>query len=338
MKQFLASIALVLSFFVATAQQSATELQQTANSLMRKGDLDNAVLALEKAIKQEPQNISIQKDLAFATYLKRDFARSMEVAKPLTEKQDADEQSFQLLGMNYKATAQYKECAKLYKAALKKFPNSGVIYNEYGELLGMDNGIDEAIAQWEKGISVAPSYSGNYYNAVMYYATKNDWMRVWLYGEIFVNTESYTERTGTVKKSLLAAYKALFTGDYISQLQSSRKITAFEKAVLDVLAKTVPLAKDGINIDNLNTIRTRFILEWFQSKQQQFAYRLFDQQQYLLREGLFEAYNQWVFGAAISPDAYKLWQENHPKEEAGYKAFQQSRVFSMPAGQYYLAR
>jgi hypothetical protein len=65
---------------------------------------------------------------------------------------------------------------------------------------------------------------------------------------------------------------------------------------------------------------------------------LFDQQQYLLREGLFEAYNQWIFGMVINADAYKEWQTNHPKETACFKAFQESRVFKMPAAQNYLLK
>ena len=110
----------------------------------------------------EPKYTEILKDHSCANYLKRDFAKAIEIGKEITDRPDADEQAFQVLGLSYKAIASYKECAKLYKTALKKFPNSGVIYSEYGELLALDKNLEDAINQWEKGIELDPGYSGNY--------------------------------------------------------------------------------------------------------------------------------------------------------------------------------
>ncbi len=331
----------ILAFFTLCAsaqQQTVQQLQETAKTLMQQGDLVNAVAILERAAQQEPANLAVLKDLSFAHYLKSDFAKAIEVAKPLLDRPDVDEQTYQILGMSYKNTAQYKECAKMYKKALKKFPGSGVIYNEYGELMAMDKNQEEAIIQWGKGISADPNYSSNYYNAAMYHTFKNNWIKTLIYGELFLNLESYTARTTDIKNAMLMAYRNLFKGTAIEQLMAARTTTAFEKAVLETLAKTTALVKGGIDMDNITTIRTRFILEWFQGRQAQYPFRLFDQQQYLLREGLFEAYNQWIFGMAINADAYKLWQTNHPKEAASFKAFQESRVFKMPAVQNYMLK
>lgn len=340
MKYLLVTIFAFISVTASFAQQqNAKQLQETAKLMMQQGDFANAVTALEKAAQLEPNNFELLKDLSFANYLKRDFAKAIEVGKPLIQRAEADEQVFQILGMSYKSIAQYKECAKLYKDALKKFPNSGVIYNEYGELLEMDdNNVGDAIVKWEKGISIDPGFSGNYYNAARYYTKKGEWIRVLLYAEIFLNLESYSARVEDAKKGLLTAYQNLFKAGNIQEATAAKGVTAFEKALLETYAKATGLAKDGINIDNLTTIRTRFVLEWFQGKQQQYPFQLFDRQQYLLREGLFEAYNQWLFGGIINADAYQLWQNTHPKEEAGFKTFQQSRVFKIPAGQYYMTR
>ena len=64
---------------------------------------------------------------------------------------------------------------------------------------------------WEKGIEIDPNYSGNYYNAAQYYFFTQD--KVWglVYGEIFVNLESYSKRTAEMKDLLLEGYKKLFT-------------------------------------------------------------------------------------------------------------------------------
>lgn len=71
----------------------------------------------------------------------------------------------------------------------------------------------EAIQQWEKGIQADPSFAGNYYNAAVHYANTGN--KVWplIYGEIFVNMESLTERATAMKKLLLQQYKErLFAG------------------------------------------------------------------------------------------------------------------------------
>ena len=100
----------------------------------------------------------------------------------------------------------------MYKKALKKFPKSGALYSEYGELLWSSKNYS-AIDQWEKGIQVDPAYGGNYYNAALYYFFTKD--KVWslIYGEIFVNMESRSERGMAMKKLLLQGYKEKLFAD-----------------------------------------------------------------------------------------------------------------------------
>ncbi|MBL0884621.1 MAG: tetratricopeptide repeat protein, partial [Chitinophagaceae bacterium] len=265
--------------FPIQAQEPGRKLQETAKTMLMQGDFENAIAILESASKQAPGDLSILKDLSYACYLKRDFAKAIQVGRPLSERQDADEQVFQILGLSYKAIAAYKDGIKLYKNALKKFPNSTIIYNEYGELLAMDNSPDEAIEQWERGIQVDPNFSGNYYNACIYYTKKGNWIRMALYGEIFINLESFTARTAEVKKAVLNAWQKLFLPTIISQ-QLKSGLSSFEKAVLQILEKQVTVTKTGFQVDNSTSLRSQFILEWFKSSANTFPFRLFEQQQY----------------------------------------------------------
>src|SRR4051812_6181866 len=113
--------------------QDVDTLRSTAKSFMQQGDYENAVLVLSKALQMQPNDLQITKDLMFSYYLKRDFAKALEIGKPLVARKDADVQSFQLLGLTYKAIAEDEEAEKLYKIGVKKFPNEGVLYSEYGE-------------------------------------------------------------------------------------------------------------------------------------------------------------------------------------------------------------
>ncbi|MGV3595257.1 MAG: tetratricopeptide repeat protein [Sediminibacterium sp.] len=323
--------------FSVQAQEPGKKLQETAKTMLMQGDFENAIAILESAVKQAPGDLSILKDLSYAYYLKRDFAKAIQVGRPLSERQDADEQVFQILGLSYKAIAAYKDGIKLYKAALKKFPNSTIIYNEYGELLAMDNSPAEAIEQWEKGIQVDPNFSGNYYNACIYYTKTGNWIRMALYGEIFINLESFTERTTEVKKAVLNAWQKIFLPTVISQ-QLKAGVSSFEKAVLRILEKQITTAKAGFQADNSTSLRSQFVLEWFKTSATAFPFRLFEQQQYFIREGLFEAYNQWIFGESVNENAYKVWKDTHPKEAEAFSEYQKTRLFKLPAGQYHFSK
>jgi len=50
---------------------------------------------------------------------------------------------------------------------------------------------------------------------------------------------------------------------------------------------------------------------------------------------MFDAYNQWLFGASENLAAYDNWTKVHAEEYEGFSKFQKSRIFKMPVGQYY---
>jgi tetratricopeptide (TPR) repeat protein len=329
-KIFLSLLGISMSALVF-AQDSPLE---TAQAFMRSGDFDNAILVLNNAIKQDNRNLELKKNLVLAYTYKRDFAKALEVAKPLVEESDADEQTYQVAGNVYRALALYKDGEKMYKKALKKFPDSGPLYNEYGEML-WDNKDYSAINQWEKGIEVAPSYAGNYYNAASYYYFTKDKIWTLIYGEIFVNMESLTERSTEVKKMLLDTYKQKLFTDVD---RKDKKQNDFEKAVAETYDKLSALTAKGITIESLNMIRTRFILDWYNTYASKFPFKLFDYQQQLIRNGMFEAYDQWLFGPVDNLAAFDQWAKANSEAYTKFTDFQKGRIFKMPQNQHYQAK
>jgi tetratricopeptide (TPR) repeat protein len=326
----LVCLAMVMTSFAQ--EQDPKTLQETARTFQRQGDYANAVLVLNRALQQKPDDLELQKDLAFSYYLWRDFKKALEAAKPLPERADADVQCFQILGLVYKAIEERKDCERLYKAGLKKFPNSGVLYNEYGEMLWTKQDYT-AIKYWEKGIEVDPNFSGNYYNAAKHYYLTYD--KVWglIYGEIFLNLESYSKRTAEIKDLLLEGYKKLFAE---SNLQNKQEVkNPFVAAYLATMSKNASQVTAGITPESLTILRTRFILDWFDKEAANFPFRLFDYQRQLLREGMFDAYNQWIFGAAQNLPAFQNWTTTHSTSYNQFTGFQKGRVFKIPAKQYY---
>jgi len=312
--------------------QDADSLHLAAKQYMRNGDYPNAIIVLTNALKKDPDNLDIQKDLTFTYYLQRNYSSAVELGRKLIERPDADEQCYQILGMALKAVDERKEADKMYKQGIKKFPGSGELYNEYGEMLWVKQD-PEAIRFWEKGIEVDPNYSSNYYNASKFYYLTYD--KVWslIYGEIFINLESYSRRTPEIKTLLVDGYKKLFT-----ELKTPKSIASnnpFASAYLGVMNDQSQTMVLGVTPESLGVLRSKFLLEWFEKYGEKYPFRLFDYQRQLLKEGMFEAYNQWAFGASLGLTSFQNWTTQHADEYNRFLSFQKGRVFKLPAGQNY---
>lgn len=329
MKQLLLSFALLASVFT-NAQETPIE---TARTFMRSGDFENAILVLNRAVQSDSKNLDLQKELALAYYYKRDYAKALDQVEKLLDHNDADVASYQIAGNVYKALEEVKEADKMYKKALKKFPKSGALFSEYGELLWEKQDFS-AIEQWEKGIQADPNYAGNYYNAALFYFYTKD--KVWslIYGEIFVNMEYLTERASAMKKVLYDAYKEKVFAD--ADIMKDQKVKSnFAKNVLQTLGKQSSLVNKGINTEVLTMIRTRFILDWYANHAAKYPFKLFEYHQQLIREGMFDAYNQWLFGTVENLPAFDQWSKTNAEQYNKFAYFQKNRVFKMPGNQYY---
>lgn len=329
---FLVSLAAITSF--AQPGDDAKTLHENAKTFMRSGDFENAVIVLVRALQQDKNNLDMQKDLVMCYYLKRDYTRALDGAKALIDRSDADVVCYQLAGNVYKALEEAKECEKVYKKGLKKFPKSGPLYSEYGELLWATKNYS-AIEQWQKGMQSDPAYSGNYYNASLYYFFTKD--KVWslIYGEIFVNMESLSDRGAAIKQLLLQGYKEKLFAEADLMKGEEKNKSEFAKAFLQSMNKQSSMANKGLTLETITMIRSRFILDWYANHANRFPFKLFDYHQQLLKEGMFEAYNQWLFGPVDNLAAYDNWTKAHSEQFAAFTNFQRNRIFKMPAGQYY---
>jgi tetratricopeptide (TPR) repeat protein len=331
MKKGLFVVSYCLICLISAAQQTDS-LHLVAKQYMRNGDYANAVIVLSNALKKDPENLEVQKDLTFTYYLQKNYSTAVESGRKLIARKDADEQCYQILGMALKAVDEKKEADKMYKQGIKKFPSSGELYNEYGEMLWVKQDV-EAIRFWEKGIEVDPNYSSNYYNASKFYYYTYD--KVWslIYGEIFINLESYSKRTPEIKSLLVDGYKKLFT-DFKTPKSSTGK-NPFVAAYLSVMNDQSGVMSLGVTPESMSILRSKFILEWFEKFGDKYPYRLFEYQRQLLKDGMFDAYNQWAFGASLGLTSFQTWTTQHTDEYNRFINFQKGRVFKVPANQNY---
>ena len=332
MKKWWISVLLVSGSMAAWAQQAA-DIIKSAREYSMAGDVENTIVVLKKGMEQFPGNTDIALDLAMAYMTAKRNAQALEVLKPLMDNNKAEETVYQVAGLVYRSELDYKEADKVYKAGLKAYPKSGMLHNEYGQLMeAMEPGRGSGIKLWEKGIELDPGYANNYYHAARYYAAANNSVWTMLYGEIFVNLDSYSSRTIEIKNLLFQFYKRVFAFG-VGGLNDKNP---FEKAVAETLLKQKGLASSGINPESLSAIRTRFILDWFYNPlSQKYPFRLFERQQNMLRDGLFDAYNQWLFGGAANLAAFQNWTKTNNEAYQDFTRFQRQKLFVMNNGQYY---
>ncbi len=329
---FICGAVLLCTTLQSSAQDDSKEALKNAKYFISQGDYANAILILNRATLNDPKNIEIIKNLSLSYYIQADYKKALEAIKPALDMDAVDDQCYQIAGNIYKALGQVKDCEKLYNKGIDKFPDSGALYNDLGELLGNSDGSD-AIKKWEKGIEVDPDYSKNYFNACKYYDMTNN--KVWcvLYGEIFINIEPLSNRSAEIKNILLDNYKKIFAEADLTK--SNKEKNKFTSAIVQFLNNQTSVAGLGINPESLTMIRTRFILDWFQNKSDKYPFKLFELHQQLIKEGMFDAYNQWIFGAAQNLAAYQVWINNHMTEYNEFSRFQKGRIFKIPTNQYY---
>ncbi|MBS1747914.1 MAG: hypothetical protein JST21_17260 [Bacteroidetes bacterium] len=324
----------IITVQIIFAQQSVDAIRKDAMASAQQQDFAGAIQTLEQGLQQYPDNLELMKDEAYIAFLSRDYSRAQDIGKKIIQRSDADFQSYQILGMTYKAIAEYKDADKLYKEGIKKFPKSGVLYCDYGDMLTQYDNKKGAILQWEKGIAEDPNYSGNYYYASKYYADNNNIFWSTVYGEIFVNIESLSNRTTEIKNLLLNDYKNLLsTQANLNALKNGGN--NFEKAVATSMLTAMETETGDISPEMITAFRTRFLLNWENTNANLFPYKLFDYSLQLLRAGMFDAYNQWLFGSIINKNKFDNWVYTHDEEMQTFTQMQRNVLFKMPVEQYY---
>jgi tetratricopeptide (TPR) repeat protein len=332
MKKWLFSLVLATISICAIAQ-SADEVIKNSREFSMKGDIENSILTLKNGLEKYPENAEIRQELAMAYYSTKRNSQAMQTLEPLLNGSNAEETVFQVAGLIYRSELKNKDAEKVYKAGLKLYPKSGLLHNEYGQLMeSMEPGKGEGMKLWEKGIEVDPGFAANYYQASRYYALANNTIWTILYGEIFVNLDSYSNRTIEIKNILFQFYKKLFAFG----VGGLNEKNGFEKAVAEMLVKQKNVASAGINPESLSAIRTRFILDWHHSPNaEKYPFRLFERHQQMLRDGMFDAYNQWLFGGAANIASFQNWTKSHAEEYQAFTKFQRQKLFVLNPGQYY---
>jgi tetratricopeptide (TPR) repeat protein len=319
--------------YAQTDKQKALDKGREAIKLMDNGNFDESIKLLKEAQKLDPDYFNYPYEMAYANYAKGNYKEAAKILEKNKNHKDVTEVLFQLLGNCYDVLGDSEKAFEAYDEGLKKFPNSGEIYLEKGNVYWSKKEYNQAIDFYEKGIEVEPSFPSNYYRATLLYCSSSEEVWGMIYGEIFMNLERKTQRTAEISKLLFDTYKKeiTFTSDTSMSVSFSKNATININDLMDTTkALKLPfgmgayeptllvsiLNVDSIDINSLSQIRSAFVANYFQfGHNKTYPNILFDYHKKLIDAGHFDAYNHWLLMVG-DKDGFDKWHtDNNEKWE-----------------------
>ena len=295
------------------AQPSPPELAQmmaSARWYMQAGNYSEATRVYRQALLLQPGNMQVQMALSEALYDAGNYDEAIGIVKPLVGKAGVPDTVSDILVRSQMAAGQRKAATETLDKALGRFPNSGMLWCDKGQLLQARKRPDEALEAWQTGIKRAPGYARNYYYAALAGMDKGQPAAL-AYGEIYL---LHTRDNDTVLlPKMLAGYTTMFAN--IGGNTSKSYVSKLDDSLSKIFTLLTPVVSDGVGVETLTMARVRFVLEWKQvySTPLPQPYRYL---QSMIADGYFDIWNEWLFGVAESPTAHRAWLNFH-KEDMG---------------------
>lgn len=293
------------------------QMYENGRNNLNRGNTKEAIAIFQKILPLEPGQVQIKKSLAQAFFMDGNAKNAIVVLEELMRENKADEATYRLAAQAYSGQKEERKAQKILSDGIEKYPHSGLLYYEMGMLYKQQRNFESALKYWLDGIEKDPVYHLNYQEAAIAYVQTKDVIWAILYAEIFINKEPNTQRGSDMRLLLLDAYQKFFftpsdNAKGESLLRSRPK--NFEEAVSKTLMSLFFVVSDGINTENLVMLRSRFIVSWSAEFSQRYPFSLFSMHEDMMRNGYFDAYNQWLFGKAENPQQYESWTRSFPKE------------------------
>lgn len=337
----------VLLFFTLTTLQEVqaqdrwipapeiNAMYEEATKAMAAKDYEKAIQIYFQAVRVNPNDVVLRRDLAYAYYLNKQLDEGINILEEVVKANRADPETYQLLAAFEQAKGNKRKSNQMIEQGINKFPESGVLlYTKGSSLIEESKKNKNALKYFLKGIKGAPLYANNYLAAAKVLLANEEPVWAAIYAEIFVNLEPQSAKTIEAKKILVDAYRKLFTPPTNGTLPNLSNglepgKTTFEEAVYFFYNNNFMTLADEFSVDNLTMLRTRFLLDWTTQFSTQ-EHSLFQYYYNLIQGGVFEAYNQSLFGAVLDSSTFSAWVQKNGTSMKKLGVFQE-RIPYVPA-------
>ena len=171
-----------------------------AIGLMDSGKPKDAIKIFDDLCKKYKDNYILEYERLYAYYLAGDFKRIVKDGPKLYKHPESEPQLYQLVGNAQDVLGDPEAALKTYDEGLKRFPNSGYLYLEKGNIHMMHQRYNEAVECYLHGVEVQPDFASNYYRLALLYAQSTEPLWAIVYGEVVCNLQPGTERAGEMGK------------------------------------------------------------------------------------------------------------------------------------------
>jgi tetratricopeptide (TPR) repeat protein len=302
------------SAFFAQENPASKEINEAIKE-MDAGNFSQSRVILEGVLQKDSTNYDAWYEYAYSYYMQKDYAKALEIMQTQTNHAQATDQLWQMIGNSLDIIGKPEEAIAAYAKGLERFPNSGRLYVESGNIYLIQNKIEQAIPYYEKGIEMAPEFPSNYYRLARIYCNSEN--EIWgvIYGEIFMNLERNTQRTREISALLYQTYqKALVyeKGQWqISFAKDASPFTIdFETTIgLAAAAYAIENKKPSINVASLTAIRKQ-MLQMLTEQDKAKGMVLYSFWQGIDDMNFWDSYNYWIFAQAPN-DQFEKWRKSN---------------------------
>ena len=318
-------------------------LLDSAVRLVDNGEAKKALKIFDKLSKRYKDNYLVEYERLYAVYYTGDYKRAAKEGTKLLDHSAADDKCYQLVGNAYDNMGKPDKAIEIYDLGLKKFPNSGSLYLEKGNVYMIGHNYDNALKNYTKGIEVSPAFDSNYYRMSLLYRMSTEQLWAIIYGETVYNITKDRARLAEVCRLVRDVYNenVKLCGDSLSiTLSGSNAIyVSSDSSVMRVpfdLAYSVGVEKWAkkrmtrqtaaeLSFDDLVELRQAAIEYVDSLLPDEYNVSLIDYQRSLIKSGNWYAYNIGLLANQDETQAwlgtdegqqkarqYLAWREEHP--------------------------
>lgn len=308
----------------------ADSLSREAMKYMDSNLPQTALDLWNKALLEVPGYVPFLYEKAVTLVMAERQSEAITILEPIYRDTMLRDRGYQLIGNCYDILQDTGKARRLYEEGVQRYPASGRLHFEIGQLFYRANDRPMAQQWWLQGTRNEPGFATNYYWLAKFFSETRE--RIWsaLYGELFLNLERNTTRTREISKLVFDMWNlSMRIGDSTDPMRFCSDETleipdergggmmsfpeAFEFTMAtsaQTLFKTDTVIK-RLSIEQLVDLRYRFMRGWISARYDStYTNDVLRWNAWLLRQARFKEYLWWLYSYGNPREMNQYFRKN----------------------------
>lgn len=304
-----------------------------AVGLMDNGKPKDAIKIFDDLRKKYNNYYILEYERLYAYYLAGDFKRIVKEGPKLYKHPESEPQLYQLVGNAQDVLGDPEAAVKTYDEGLKRFPRSGYLYLEKGNIHMMHQRYNEAVECYLRGVEVQPDFASNYYRLAKLFAQSTEPLWAIVYGEVVCNLQPGSERGEEMGKLIYD----LFQENIKIEGENKAHVTLTKNNTIHMNSDTTDIQVPFPLMYEMGTMASPALTEFMKTKKLTVAMiadlrkdalahidsvapgyynlSLLDFHRKLIKSGHWEAYNMWLMSPGAEEETNR-WTDTSEGEAA----------------------